>query len=337
MQKFYTFLLCFFCIFSTIAQNIGIGTSSPLMKMHVAGSNSNIALFENTQTLSVNSNVSIYFKQGSGSGYYTGAIKTVGEGSSAARIGLFTQSSTTSTGLLERLTITNDGKVGIGTTNPQAALDISSTTTGFLPPRLDSTQRNAIPSPPAGLTIYNTSINAYECFNGTQWLGFGSGNGSAHFIGEYYGGGIVFYTYDNGQHGLIAATTDQSASMIWYNSTFKNTGTTGDGFGAGAMNTAMLVAGQIGDNSSGTFAAKICADYSVSINGITYGDWYLPSKYELNLLYAQKNVVGNLENDFYWSSTEYDYTDAWYQLFGFGNQHHYGKNYPVHVRAIRAF
>ena len=34
---------------------------------------------------------------------------------------------------------------------------------------------------------------------------------TTHTIGDSYGGGIVFYVYDGGQHGLIAATTDQSS------------------------------------------------------------------------------------------------------------------------------
>lgn len=54
--------------------------------------------------------------------------------------------------------------VGIGTNSPapSALLDITSITKGFLPPRMDSFLRNAIASSAAGLTIYNTSINAFQ-------------------------------------------------------------------------------------------------------------------------------------------------------------------------------
>jgi len=45
-------------------------------------------------------------------------------------------------------------------------------------------------------------------------------NATTHYIGESYGGGLVFYVYDGGQHGLIAATTDQSAAKKWYNGTY---------------------------------------------------------------------------------------------------------------------
>lgn len=235
--------------------------------------------------------------------------------------------------LLLMTTLFAQAQVGIGTTTPAvtAQLDVSSTSKGFLPPRMDSTQRNAIVSPAAGLTIFNTTLNAVQVYNGTVWYS------TAHYIGESYGGGIVFYVYDNGQHGLIAATADQSAGIQWYNGTYRYTGTTGDGLGAGAMNTAMIVATQIVDNQAEYFAATVCNDYSVTVDGVTYGDWYLPSKYELNLLYLKKAVVGGFANNFYWSSTEFNNVYAWYQSFVSGNQFYFNKYYPTYVRAVRAF
>jgi hypothetical protein len=53
------------------------------------------------------------------------------------------------------------GNIVIGTTvnNASAILEVESTTKGFLPPRMDTTQKNAISSPPAGLIIYDTTLN----------------------------------------------------------------------------------------------------------------------------------------------------------------------------------
>ncbi len=61
--------------------------------------------------------------------------------------------------------------VGVGTTTPHssAALDVSSTTKGFLPPRLSQPQRDAIGSPAAGLTVFNTTTNRTNIWNGTSW------------------------------------------------------------------------------------------------------------------------------------------------------------------------
>jgi len=156
-------------------------------------------------------------------------------------------------------------------------------------------------------------------------------------IGQAYQGGIIFWLDATGQHGLIAATADQSTEIQWYNGTYRYTGTTGDGLYAGLMNTAMIVATQMADNQTGNFAAKVCADYSVTVDGVTYGDWYLPSKYELNLLYNQRNAVGGFASAYYWSSTEDNNYNLWMQYFGNGNQFSNGKNYTHRVRAVRAF
>jgi hypothetical protein len=50
-----------------------------------------------------------------------------------------------------------------------ALLELTSTTKGFLPPRLTSAQRDAIASPVAGLVVYNTTDNLLSFYNGTAW------------------------------------------------------------------------------------------------------------------------------------------------------------------------
>ncbi len=62
--------------------------------------------------------------------------------------------------------------VGIGTTTPHAAaaLDVSATTKGFLPPRLTTAQRDAIGSPAAGLQVFNTSTGKLNVWNGSAWV-----------------------------------------------------------------------------------------------------------------------------------------------------------------------
>jgi len=50
-----------------------------------------------------------------------------------------------------------------------AALTITSTTKGFLPPRMTGEQRDAIESPASGLIIYNTTTNKAQCYNGSDW------------------------------------------------------------------------------------------------------------------------------------------------------------------------
>jgi hypothetical protein len=50
-----------------------------------------------------------------------------------------------------------------------ARLEVASTTQGFLPPRMTTTQKNAISSPASGLMVYDTDTNKLCCYNGTSW------------------------------------------------------------------------------------------------------------------------------------------------------------------------
>jgi hypothetical protein len=53
-----------------------------------------------------------------------------------------------------------------------AQLEMVSTTQGFLPPRMTTTQRNAIASPAAGLVVYDNTDNKHYGYNGTTWNAF---------------------------------------------------------------------------------------------------------------------------------------------------------------------
>src|SRR5437879_4386384 len=80
---------------------------------------------------------------------------------------------------------------------------------------------------------------------------------SAHYIGQNFGGGVVFYLDAGGQHGLIAEIQDQSFNCNWYN------------------------------------AKDSCAKSdNHSISGDNYSDWRLPTKNELKLLFEQRYLIG---------------------------------------------
>jgi len=127
-----------------------------------------------------------------------------------------------------------------------------------------------------------------------------------HYIGEKFGGGVVFYVYDNGKHGLIATDVDvpKLPRGVWYNGVTKFIGANGDTVGAGKKNTELIIQAAIKDKYEENFVAKGCAEYSVTIGSVTYRDWYLPSIYELNLLYQHQEVLSDNRETTYWSSTE---------------------------------
>lgn len=70
----------------------------------------------------------------------------------------------------ELFTIKGSGQIGISNNSPAASakLDITSTTQGFLPPRMTTTQKNAISSPAAGLIIYDSTLSKL-CVYTTAW------------------------------------------------------------------------------------------------------------------------------------------------------------------------
>ena len=82
------------------------------------------------------------------------------------------KSTGSSSSVTPRLTVNNAGNVGIGTTtpDPEAILHLSSTTKGFLPPKMTLAQKNAISTPPSGLVVYDTTNDKLCVYNGTSWI-----------------------------------------------------------------------------------------------------------------------------------------------------------------------
>jgi hypothetical protein len=166
-------------------------------------------------------------------------------------------------------------------------------------------------------------------------------------VGDYAQGGVVFWVDKSGQHGLAAIKMDQSEGTMWMAGSNGNTRAKGDGIYAGKANTTLIIASQmlIGDDGE-PYAASICEDLSYFQLGTNYGDWYLPSKEELNIMFKNKAIIdsvsiaqgGNAMADtWYWSSTEYDNNYAYAQYFGHLNQLEVTKNAVFRVRAIRSF
>lgn len=98
---------------------------------------------------------------------------------------------------------------GIGINAPtidaSAALQVDSTTKGYLMPRLTTAQRNAIATPATGLLIYNTTTNSLDYYNGTSWVVTQTGTIS-------YGSWQDFVTQtaavNNTGYGVILRTVD---------------------------------------------------------------------------------------------------------------------------------
>lgn len=169
---------------------------------------------------------------------------------------------------------------------------------------------------------------------------------TTYAVGDFAKGGIVFWVDETSQHGLVCAKEDQNNNVRWYAGTNGNTQAKGDGIYAGKANTSIIIATQvaIGDDTA-LYAARICNELQITEDGITYGDWYLPSIYELNLMYVNRATInttatangGTDFTGFYWSSTESTNTNARFHNFNIGVQGTYLKSFSYSVRAVRAF
>lgn len=245
------------------------------------------------------------------------------------------------------LALSANAQVGIGTTTPDAsaALDITSTTRGLLLPRMTAAERDLISVSPAetSLMIYCTNCGTNgepQLFNGADWVNVVGGAAAAAMlaVGDNYQGGKIAYIlvsgdigYDpNVQHGLIAATSDQSSAIKWRNQVDLITGATGTAIGTGMANTNAIISQQGG--TATTYAAGLAKAH----DGGGYSDWYLPSIDELNKLNINNLVIGGFTSDYYWSSTELTSVVALSYEFN-ANPVNANKTNMFKVRAVRTF
>ncbi len=310
------------------AQNVGIGTSTPVSKLNIIGPSGVPAIPGATSTgifrIGVNSVEGIDFGKLNTSPF-TAWIQSGFNGTTPDPLSLQPAG----------------GNVAIGTITPAltAVLDITSTAKGFLPPRMTIAQRNAISSPALGLMIFCTTCGGgeIEVYSGIDWRNM-IGVPATPFltIGESYGGGIVAFILQTGDpgyiagqvHGLIAAVSDQSSGS-WGCFGTNLPGAQGIILGTGQQNTIDIVTGC----STAGIAARTC--YDLVLEG--YNDWYLPSKDELSILYINRVAIGGFANSFYWSSSEVDLNNAWVLTFNGGFTFNGTKSLSEKVRAIRSF
>jgi hypothetical protein len=82
-------------------------------------------------------------------------------------------------------------------------------------------------------------------------------------------------------------------------------------------------------------------EYAAKLDAHGHLDWRVPTKGELNVLFANRAAIGGFEESgsellgWYWSSSQYSYRSAWAQRFSDGYQDTSRKYYYTSVRLVR--
>ena len=180
------------------------------------------------------------------------------------------------------------------------------------------------------------------------------GSSGAHYVGELFGGGIVFWVDHTGEHGLIASLDDLDggSGVTWVSAAYLYTeiGASAQSITDGAENTAAIIA----QDATEGYAATLCDSYEKE----GYIDWYLPSEKELLLLDMHGYIIAKILNNdsdastnglssgrvndnwiTYWSSTELIASSQIYARAckSGGSMGYREKDILCRVRAIRAF
>lgn len=167
-------------------------------------------------------------------------------------------------------------------------------------------------------------------------------------IGDFYGGGVVFHIFQDGEygyiagetHGLICAVNNLEPAPWDDNSTLYFHGANESLIGTGISNTSIMLDELQGEWEN--LVAYYCDQYSS--NG--YTDWFIPASGGLDEIFNHKTTINatalaNGGSSFvvgpYWSSTEVDAENAVSMYFDDGTAGSESKNTNRTIRPVRKF
>ena len=252
------------------------------------------------------------------------------------------------------------------TANTTAILDVSSTTKGFLPPRMTTTERDLIASPATGLVLFNTTTNGLEIKSSTGWISLKASSDAAFLptivIGtqQWMEKNLDVVTYRNGD--IIPQVTDATewaalttGAWCYYNNDVANGAIYGKMYNWYAVNDPRELA-PTGwhvptDAEWTTLTTTLGGDSAAGgkMKSVGTTRWTTPNTSATNESGfsghpgGYRNNFGTFFNIgnyvFWWSSTQNDTTVVWYRFLNYniGNAYSYYtyKNYGFSVRCLR--
>jgi hypothetical protein len=239
--------------------NVGIGTTSPIALIDVAGAPTSIGSLNYLERIANTSDAynaspksGIVFDVKATSGGAQARIGGLGMGKENATSGDYSSffaiyTSDAAQTISERMRVTSSGNVGVGTTSPAALLDVYGTGTqsSILIPR--DTTANRPGTGLNGMIRYNTASNAFEFYQNGAWVNYGTGSGNG--TGDFMKDGSVAMT------GAFRATNGAvgTPSVTFANDTATGMYLTGVGTTSFATaGTARLTINSVGNVGIGT-------------------------------------------------------------------------------------
>ncbi len=178
-----------------------------------------------------------------------------------------------------------------------------------------------------------------------------SGNNNTSLqLGDYHQGGIIFWLNVDASSGYVCDITNLGSNSLNEWGCFEEpvTGAQNTSLGSGIQNTSAIINAECWSWNGESTAAQLCENSTAQ----GYSDWFLPSKEELNQMYARKDIIEAANGVtpftvYYWSSSEVleswsgdlaygQYFNAWDSELN-GEVSAIDKNVGADVRAIRSF
>lgn len=226
------------------------------------------------------SGVSVTFTNGQANVNIPGSTATIGGGGTLNRIPKFTPDGST---IGDSLLFDNGTSVLFGGTTaiPSAGIAITSTTQGFLTPRMTTVQRNAIVAPATGLLVYNTSTSLFSYWDGVTWQNIDSQAG-----GDVSGSGTT---------NFITKWTDGPNSVIGDSQVFDDG--TSVGIGIALPLSKLHVAGAIRTGVASTTNGSLVFQNSTNVNTLTINSGVTSASHSWTLPLAQGAASTVLTNN----------------------------------------
>jgi hypothetical protein len=306
--------------------SIAVAADFPILNQNTTGTAGSTATLATARTISTNGDV-LYTSppfDGSANVLGTATLASIGVA------GTYTKVTTDAKG---RVTVGANITAGDVPTLNQNTTGTADNVTGIVAVANGGTG-TATPSLVAGtnVTITGTFPN--------QTIAASSGGGGTE-IGALIGGGVVVAVFNDGgvNKALVASLTNLSAGLQWTIPGFQTTliGATAQSYSDGLTNTNAIIA-QTGLPATTLYAAGIARLFADG----GFGDWYLPSVWELNMCYNSAAITAKVTgvtpfvNVNYWSSTEFSASNATTRSFSLATQSSFAKSAnAIYVRAVR--